>query len=96
MASSLPITDEPTLEHPVTLPPTPGPLETRDNAPFDEERWDAWVAKGPAHARGHRASTERHPRHKCRSPRQVLMQRAWRSGHSDTVTLKAIDDSRDS
>lgn len=46
MALSQPITDEPTLEHPVTLLPTRGPLETRDNAPFDQERWDAWVAKG--------------------------------------------------
>ena len=56
MASSLLITDEPTLEHPVTLPPTRGPLETRDHAPFDEERWDAWVAKG---RRADRASTEK-------------------------------------
>lgn len=56
MASSLSITDEPTLEHPVTLPPTRGPLETRDNAPFDQERWDAWVAKG---RRADAASTEK-------------------------------------
>jgi hypothetical protein len=48
MNSSLPITDDPTHEqnYPMTLPPTSGPLETRDSAPFDHGRWDAWVTKG--------------------------------------------------
>jgi hypothetical protein len=48
MNSTLPITADPTHEqnYPAPLPLTSGRLETRDSVPFDEERWDAWVAKG--------------------------------------------------
>lgn len=30
----------------MTDPPTHSLIETRDDAPFDEGRWNAWVAKG--------------------------------------------------
>jgi hypothetical protein len=47
MNSSLPVIDDPTHEkdQSVTLPPARGPFDTHD-APLDEARWDAWVAKG--------------------------------------------------